>query len=134
MSTLDAAFFYECAGWSYDPAKETAEEGRRRCSEELARAYAALQERIDAGTARVLWEEDDISAEDARGDIPLDEWLESVERFGLLGCVVEVWDPSPGKGWTHAASLWSIVGDDNYHRVVEAELADEALALEASHA
>lgn len=31
-------FFYDNAGYSYDPATETAEQGRERCARELARA------------------------------------------------------------------------------------------------
>ena len=42
MPNLDADFFYEHAGWSYDPLAETPEEGRRRNSETLARAWALV--------------------------------------------------------------------------------------------
>jgi hypothetical protein len=41
QGTSDAVqFFYEHAGYSYDPLKETREQGRRRCARGLANAEA----------------------------------------------------------------------------------------------
>lgn len=39
-------FYYDNAGYSYDPANETAEQGRERCARELARAevYGTIHE------------------------------------------------------------------------------------------
>jgi hypothetical protein len=48
----------------------------------------------------------------------------------VVGCVVETRGPAcpccSRKSWETAASLWSIVGDDAYHREIERELMSEA--------
>lgn len=50
-------FFYEHAGWSYDPKTETSEQGRRRCAKRLAQAEAfAKRHRM-----RFEWSKDDIT-------------------------------------------------------------------------
>jgi hypothetical protein len=55
-------------------------------------------------------------------------WHE-VETWGVYGCVLETRAPACGccgrTDWEHAASLWGIVGDADYHREVEAELMSE---------
>lgn len=52
-----------------------------------------------------------------------------VETYGVLGCVIETRAPACGccgrTDWEHATSLWSIVGDDDYHREIERELMEE---------
>ena len=53
-----------------------------------------------------------------------------VQTWGVFGCIVETRAPACGccgrTEWEHAASVWSIVGDDAYHREIEAELIAEA--------
>lgn len=45
---MSADFFYAHAGYSYQPATETQEEGRRRCAEKLAAAERAFLADADA--------------------------------------------------------------------------------------
>jgi hypothetical protein len=78
---------------------------------------------------RVRWEEDPepYDVGDAEDHI---ETAHYVETYGVCGCVVEVRRPACAccgfKQWAHAVSLWSIVGDADYHREVERELISEA--------
>jgi hypothetical protein len=116
LTMYPADFFYEHAGYSYDPANETPEQGRRRGAEELARA--SLE-----GFARhwsAVWEIDpDITSRDWDTDSPEHEtWVcyvydEHGEPIGSLGGV----DFGPDGDPT----------GDPYARVVEAELAAEHL-------
>jgi hypothetical protein len=52
-----------------------------------------------------------------------------LDLYGVMGCVVETRRPACAccgvKQWEHAASLWSIVGDADYHREIERELMSE---------
>jgi hypothetical protein len=66
------------------------------------------------------------------GDIePTEEDWDTLEREGVYGCVIELRPPACAccgrTDWQHATSLWSIVGDDAYHRTIERELIAEAL-------
>jgi hypothetical protein len=78
---------------------------------------------------RIKWEPDPEPLEP--GDIPLEEWAPYVDRYGIDGCVVELRAPAcPCCGrtsWEHAASLWGIVGDRDYHREIERDLILEAM-------
>ncbi len=96
-------FFYKWAGWSYNPATETARQGRWRCAKRLAQAEAWAEEQ----GITYEWMPDDLPW-DGDGPAP-DE---------MLGCVATHGDET--------ASLWGI-GDPSpeYRRVVEAELACE---------
>lgn len=102
--------FFQHAGWSYDPATETADQGKERCARELAHAEAWGKR---AGVT-FTWEND---------------W--SVDHQKEYDCY-EDGGPSTCEGcvaWLSGevvASLWCI--DDataEYRRVVEAELASE---------
>lgn len=79
--------------------------------------------------ARIKWLEDEEPYEIGDAEDPIDA-QRYVETCGVLGCVVETRKPVCGccgvSSWEHAASLWSIVGDADFHRVVESELLDEA--------
>ena len=103
------AFFYKHAGYGYTPGKETPAQGRRRGAKALARAEAEASAR----GWRVEWEGDPEPWD------PGDTDYEPKEVYGAVlrdeeGHVLE--------------SLWSIADPDrNYRRVVEAELALEAL-------
>ena len=127
-STTDARpaeFFHEHAGWSYDPETETAEQGRSRCAAELAKADAALRAAIDNDTARIRWMPDD-NPDLSWAD---EDTLDKIDRevWTVEGCVLETRCEKCG-AWSHAESLWGIVGpsDDPYRHVVEAELADQS--------
>lgn len=87
-------------------------------------------DRITAGPVelRIQWLEDTEPYDP--GDFDDAETWEYVERFGVYGCVVETRPPAcaccGAKTWEHAASLWSIVGDADYHREIERDLMAEA--------
>jgi hypothetical protein len=116
-------FFYEHAGYSYDPAKETADQGRERCARELAKAEAYARR---AGI-EFSWEVDrdclssdwlDPSEDGGRDNSPWYTWIctaydESGSAMASLGGVDFGRDGSP-----HG---------DPYGRVVEAELAAECM-------
>jgi hypothetical protein len=89
----------------------------------LARAESRLRAELEAVDPiyRVRWVDDDVPPE---WDAPDEEISAAVNLFGNMGCVVERVCDCCGN-WRAVASLWSIVGDSNYHRVVEAELALE---------
>lgn len=110
-----AEFFYLKAGWSYDPHKQTQDEGRQECARALAMAErwagetgieyrwsvdqdAMATEGLDGG---VLWE-----------CVAIDDDYEQVASLGGIGF-------DSGEPW----------GDD-YRRVIEAELALEAMGME----
>lgn len=77
--------------------------------------------------ARVRWIEDEIAPDP--GDVDPREFFRYAEMFGVYGCVVETRRPACPccglKEWEHAESLWSIIGDADYHREIERELLDE---------
>lgn len=79
---------------------------------------------------RVRWVDDDEPYDP--GDCDDAETWRYVELYGVVGCVVEVRPPACGccgrTDWQHAASLWSIVGDNDYHREIERELIAGAMA------
>jgi hypothetical protein len=108
-------FFYEHAGYSYDPKTETAEQGRIRCAVELADAEATGQ-RLGY-TFEWDWDE-----------CPDLSWMSDEERkeeHEVLCCRI----PDPENTRYSLASLCGITDpDSNYRRVIEAELAQEAIA------
>jgi hypothetical protein len=127
----DAAFFYEHAGFPYATGATPDEQdaARRENAAMLADAHAALADAVDAGTARVVWEDDadpDMSV--------IDETEYHAGNVTVLSCILYRQGPcghlhvveSLGgidldtSGW----SGWS--GRDPYCDVVEAELAFEA--------
>lgn len=112
----DAAFFWTHSGYSYDPKTETAEQGRKRCAEASADAEANGR----AAGLSFEWSVDPHadSREFAKGP-----------AYELWQCVCH---DSDGK---ILASLHAIdfgrgrdPWGDPYRRIVESELAAEALA------
>ncbi len=108
-------FFYEHAGFSYDPKTETAEEGRLRCARELAQAE------YDSSEISFDWQVDDCDSS---------EWSDEQPPYAQWVCFAR--DVDSGR---ILASLGGIdFGRDSepygdpYMRVVEAELALEILA------
>jgi hypothetical protein len=108
-------FFYKHAGFSFDPAKETKRQGRAKCAKELAKAEREAR----ALGYRFEWI-DDFSANHEK------EFGYSVRTCETCFCYVS--DGSDDDNWTIAESL-SCIDDatDEYRRVVEAVLAQEAL-------
>ena len=107
------SFFFEHAGWSYDPATETPEQGRRRCAERLADSEAWAS----AMGVRFNWHEDFQIDHAAEFDCYADGGPETCE------CVLATLDGE-------CVGSLSCIDDatDEYRRVVEAEVASEARA------
>lgn len=102
QTTPAEEFFYENAGYSYDPRVETREKGRRRCAVALARAEAwAREQEVD-----VVWEAD---------------W----EGWSCL-----LAHPDGRVASLHAIEFGEQGEDDPYRRVVQAELALELMRSE----
>lgn len=102
-------FFYDNAGYSYGPG-ETAEQGRARCAEELARAE------------RWAWENDAIFCWDNDSDDCGDgDETPETREYCLMYLDGEC-----------VASLYGIAdADDAYRRVIRAELALQVMAERA---
>lgn len=113
-STLDArSFFYENAGFSYDPKKESEEAGRKRCARALADAEQGAR---NLGYS-FDWEPDEIDSSDFSDERP---------AWGLFVCVMyrpdgTVCGSLSGVDFGRDGSPHA----DPYRRVVEAELALE---------
>lgn len=114
--TKDERFFWEHAGYSYNPKTQTKAQGRRETARRLATAeeHAAEQEWCFS------WEWDDAGCSgcDCKSD---DCACASGAEHETLGCVLRDLEGNV------LASLWGICSPTpQYSRVVEAELAAEA--------
>lgn len=123
MLTTAEQFFYDHAGYSFDPRTETEEQGRVRCAQALA---AAEQRYLDAHRDNgvcVVWENDPDAArfwEKARRDGSAD-----IGHFDQceIACILDA-------SGLCLASLGGVLdADDDYRRVIRAELALEAFPL-----
>lgn len=122
------SFFYENAGYSYDPKIETAESGRRKCAEQLAHA--------EREASRLgywfIWDID--------SDIMSSDWIDADEDGGANRDPWITWQCAivehvPGSG--QPRTIGSLGGVDfgrdgspetsDYSRVIQAELAHEAI-------
>ncbi len=121
-------FFYEHAGFSYDPKTETVEQGKRRCS----KAMEAAEQEGKARGIEFNWMNDDMAcsgcdcgdSDCACGNGTPHETLVCVAYAKCQCCGLKV----------ARASLGGICGaTDEYRRVVEAELAMEALDELSKH-
>ncbi len=127
--TRDQLFFYEHADYSYDPKTETAEQGRIRGAIALAKA--------EEHARNTAWEFDWVYDEDGCIGCDCDNEecaCSSGADHETLCCILRTSEPSCYDGHGNSvggavlASLGGICGaDSNYRRVVEAELALEAL-------
>ena len=109
-------FFYDNAGYSYDPKTETKEKGRRRTAAFLAQAESKATEQGFSFQWRV--------------DPYMDssEFSDDPEPWALWECLIHAPDGSiltgiGGIDFGRDGEPWG----DNYRRVVEAELALESL-------
>lgn len=81
---------------------------------------------------RITWQSDEEEPlhDDTLGEEYMREFWRAVEIYGVYGCTVEIRKPvcpcCGRKEWEHAASLWGIIGDDEYHREIEKDLMSEA--------
>ena len=110
-------FFYEHAGYSYNPATESRDAGRRRCAAEMAAAERSARE---AGIG-FEWSEDSFDSS---------EWSDEQPPWTQYVCVAVSADGRVaaslgGIDFGRGGTPWT---DARYRRVVEAELAAEALA------
>jgi len=106
----DVKFFYTNAGYSFDPKKETAEQGRERCAINLAAAEGIAR---NAGVS-FAWSRDiECSAEDQCEEWQCLAYDAAGNVCGSLGAV----DFGPDAG----------PYSSDYRRVVEAEIASECL-------
>ena len=108
------AFFLKWAGYSYDPAKETKQQGRARCAKSLAAAESAAR---DAGL-HFEWSID--------RDTDSSDFDDSRKPWALWQCVMLNADGQSvgalgGIDFGRDGTPWG----DPYREVVEAELAQE---------
>jgi hypothetical protein len=110
-------FFLKHAGFSYDPKIETARQGRSRCARQLAKAERDAR----ALGMHYNWRNDPDGCSGCDCDSPDCDCSQGNDHE-TLGCVLY---SAEGK---HLESLWGICNPSwEYRRVVEAELASEAL-------
>ena len=110
-ATID--FFIQHAGYSYNPATETPEEGRRRCARDLAEAEAIARLR----GWEVRWADD--------WSIDHETEFDCYDKGGPETCETALLVDAQGNV---LASLGCVDdATDEYRRVIEAELADEAV-------
>ena len=119
LMTKDEQFFYDNAGYSYDPASETPEQGREHCARELARAevYGREQE----------WEVEWRADSDADESF-IESWepTEQAEWNESEHCAeVAILRNSAGEILASCGGIWDVSRE--YRRVMEAELMSEAL-------
>lgn len=106
-------FFYDHAGYSYDPKRETAEQGRANCADHLAKVEAYAKQ---VGI-RFEWEKDDIDSRDFSDEKPY---------YKLHVCIAYLNGKVVGSlGGIDFGRNGSPHGN-TYKRVVEAELACDA--------
>jgi len=122
-------FFYEHAGWGYDPAKETSNEGRVRCAKELALAETWARENCYSFS----WEYEQESPQSVFGKpcpkkgkcadakCPYAHYDPKNEFF-----VAEIWDNSETPEVVGSLGMIEAPSKE-YRRVVEAELAHEIM-------
>ena len=112
MKTSAYHFFLKHAGYSWDPKHETRRQGRIRCAKALAQAERDAERFGLTFVWSPDWDADD-------------SWMDKAER-----AKPHVWESCTCRTPDGpVASLYGIVdADDKYRRVIEAELAAEALA------
>lgn len=128
--TTQEQFFYDQAGWSFDPKTETSEQGRKRCAQLLAKVETWAK----ANGVRYEWTKDDITNKSALapGIFPIAASEPGPKYF--LDCVLcyhngKLVGSLGGVDFGHRIPR----NQSPYKRVVEAELAIEAY-LEAQEA
>lgn len=117
------AFFYEYAGFSYNPATETVEDGKRRGARQLATAEREAKEH----DLEIVWSRDGESELDDAGTKYADWPHFQVIVYGsdgeILSSLSSIMLADQTDPWLSEAYR------DPYARVVEAEVASEALSI-----
>lgn len=114
--TSPVSFFFENAGYSYDPATESPDDGRRRCAESLATAEREAHE----GGFFYRWSIDELTDSSDFDDDPESWQLWQCAMYNADGRIV---NSLHGIDFGRDGEPWG----DNYRRVVEAELAVDGL-------
>jgi hypothetical protein len=121
--TRDELFFYEHAGYSYDPKTESADEGRVRCAREMAKAEAFVK----GQEYEYEWDWDESGCNGCDCDSPDCKCSTGEEHETLCVSLFNPRDRETDK-YATLVSLSGICGADaKYRRVIEAELALEAM-------
>lgn len=109
-------FFYTHAGYGYQPDQETKEQGRRRCAQQLADAEREASERGYC----FYWENDIMTNREFTDEGP-EYYLWACTCYDDNGAHV---GSMCGVDFGHGNTPWG----QPYRRVIEAELALEAIA------
>jgi hypothetical protein len=115
--TQNQQFFYDNAGFSYDPKTQTPEEGRRECALKLAEAEDVFIEAHRLGKAECRWEMDEFCLE----EFP---WDDEGEAY-MMATLVKLFENGSPKGLTCLGGISD--ADTKCRRVIRAELALERL-------
>lgn len=120
-----AQFFYEHAGFSYDPKTETPEQGRARCAQHLAEAENLFLAAVRVADVGCAWEDDPQGFDDYRADKKAGRLADGIKKPKTIE-IAFIWHRDEDGGETLLASLGGVwdAGTD-YRRVVRAELALE---------
>jgi len=125
--TPDEQFFYDNAGSSYTPGKETKEQGMIRGAKALAAAEAWAKNDDYA----FIWQDEQEAWSEFTGDMDAEDIanIDSVEWVGMYGPNYDPFGDSGTRPPVQALGGVIFGGDwkqsNNYRRVVEAELALE---------
>ena len=120
--TTQEQFFYDNAGFSYDPKTETEDQGRHRCAIAMAKAENEARDKL----YHFVWDDD------SDGCIGCECGSSECQCFVTKGKITETHQPQYCQMLNEnddiVQSLSGICDTDaKYHRVVQAELALEEL-------
>lgn len=134
----EVQFFFDNAGWSYQPSIETPEDGRWRNARGLAAAERALNRLLMSGDVSISWEDDEWPDPDEYDAAPSE--LEGLESGKYVSVCCYLADrngnvmASLHRITTNATDFPGYGQVDGFARVVQAELAEEACLAEFEQA
>jgi hypothetical protein len=110
--TADQQFFFDHAGYSYDPKTQTRAAGRTRCAIDLAAAEDLFLQAARVADVGIDWEHDEIAAQDGGYESTCEQ--------------ATIWHRTESGGVEYLAALGGVWdAGSKYRRVVRAELAIE---------